>query len=177
MLFAAVLVASMVAAFELGVTWERAIRPPTVCCTPLSLGMEVARAYEPVPGLFEVVLGLSPSAGLITGIFGLKLTNLSTGPVDPGTEPTSCAPPSPLSFTKFSTTNCGAPASGWYAVLLFPNGTIASLFGGRAPGAWSPVPIGLDDLMELIVLSADDQVGATLSATGTAPPVYGSVLL
>jgi hypothetical protein len=140
----------------------------TCACPPYELGMEVLVPSSPRAGLYDLELGLAPTPGLTTAMFGLELMNASTAATLPlGAAPGSCASPSGGTRSAFNSTNCGPSASGWYAVLVEPGGWIGSVF--QAPAAWSSAPLPLTNAMHLYLASATN-LSATedvLDAAGT----------
>jgi hypothetical protein len=153
---------------------------PVFCagCSPYSLGLENLGSSNPAHGLYYVDLDVFPSSGLTTGIFGLRLTNSTTGPLELGDAPASCAPPSGSDYTAFTASNCGAPTGIWYAVLVYTNGTVANVFSGT--GAWVGAAVSLANYMHIDVVSAANytQSGDLLDAYGTSEwSVSGQVFL
>jgi hypothetical protein len=123
-------------------------------------------SFEPAPGIFNVEVKISPTPGLLNNHTGLRVEHGGSTTLPPGAAPTSCASPSGRFYTPFSSSACGAPASNWYAVLVFANGTIGSVFDSS--GVWSGAPTMLTDLMEIYTVS-----GGKLSSAADSLVVYG----
>jgi hypothetical protein len=126
---------------------------PVFCsgCSPYALGLENLGSSNPAPGVYYIALDVFPSSGLTTGLFGLWLTNSTTGLLETGDAPASCAPPSGGAYTPFNSSNCGTPTGNWYAVLVFTNGTVANVFSGT--GAWVGGTVSLANYMQIDVVS------------------------
>lgn len=103
--------------------------------TPYELGMTVVGgAGRPgPPPVYYVNLSLSPTLGLATAMFGLAVSNESSGtraPVD--------APSLGCTYNASASTECTSNGSGWYAVLLGPDGSVSATYGGSGGvGAWA----------------------------------------
>jgi hypothetical protein len=168
---------STAAAYEIGVLVGSGHTPQSCygCGEPWNLGMDAVGSSHPAMNLFEVEISISPTAGLLTKMFALYLTNSTTGRVQDGNSPGSCAGPSGSTFTQFTVASCGAPSAGWYGVLVLPNGTIASVYSSSTN--WSGVLIWLSNQMDLYVISSQSQLGATLSAAGIGISVSGECVL
>ncbi len=140
--------------------------------------MEAVKATHPAAGVYFVEVGIAPEAGLFTQMFVLALRNGTTGPVPTGWAPGSCVGPSGSSFVDFTVQDCGAPSSGsWYAVLVLPNGTIASVYSGSSGYQWSGLLIWLSNQMDIYIISNASQVGATLTPVGVGIAIEGSCTL
>jgi hypothetical protein len=100
-------------------------------------------------------------------MFGLELTNSSTGALETGDAPASCAPPSGAAYTAFTASGCGAPTGNWYAVLVFTNGTVANVFSGT--GGWVGAAVSLANYMHIDVVS-----GANYTGSGDLLVAYGA---
>lgn len=171
-------IGSTVAAYEIGVLEGTPATRTCTGCGPWDLGMDPVNATHPAAGVYYVEVGIYPEAGLLTQMFVLNLRNSTTGPVPTGAAPASCAGPSGSSFVGFTVQNCGAPATGnWYAVLVFPNATVASVYSASSGYSWSGLIIWLSSQMEIYVISSVDQVGATLTSVGVGITIQGSCTL
>jgi hypothetical protein len=142
-----------------------------------SLAMHNLGQSQPAPGVFEIEITVNPTEGLPTGVFGLEIRNSTDGVVPPGIHPLSCTASSGGSFTAFTVGYCGAPTGSWYAVLVFDNTTVATVFD---TGGWSGAEVTLTTLMEIYVISGTSYhgVGDSLIAQGTgSSSISGSVVL
>jgi flagellin-like protein len=74
---------------------------------------------------YTVTLALSPSAGLATGIFGLKIAQSGGATVPLSAPATNCKAWS----TTPATVCTGVTAGDWYGVLIASNGTLAATYG------------------------------------------------
>jgi len=142
--------------------------------TPYALGMLEVGSTHPVSGVFDIQLALSPTPGLTTEFVGLRITNTTSGPVAPGAGPATCTAPAGGPFTAFTPTNCGTPTGNWYAVLVFQNNTIASVFDNS--GRWSGATVALNSTMSIYIVTGTQYSRGedTLNAYGiTSTPVTG----
>ena len=80
-----------------------------------------------------------------------------------------------------SLVSCGANTSGWYAVLLSPNGAWQGSYGETVNGpAWNyPIsPVANNETIAVVVPSSWNVTGDTLEVTSTTSelPLTGSIL-
>lgn len=146
-------------------------------CGLYELGLELTGSSQPEPGLFYTALEVSPTLGLTTGMFGLKLTNSSGGPIMAGTAPAACAPVG--NTTPFGPSKCGAPSQGWYAVLVLHDGNITGTFDVAGHWRGSSVPVLGSDLLYLVSDTNLTVPAGTLSAYSIvgSVTVWGEVYL
>ncbi|MFY9717063.1 MAG: archaellin/type IV pilin N-terminal domain-containing protein [Thermoplasmata archaeon] len=116
------------------------------------------------------IIALSPTSGLTTSAFGLKVTTPSSTAF-----PTEAASPAGcnVATATVSPTVCTGTASGWYGVLTSPStGYIVALYSG-ASGTWSyttgVTTIALNNGYQLWIVTAIQVAGNsyTLSAFST----------
>jgi hypothetical protein len=148
-------------------------------CIPYSLGMVSEGSSNPTPGLYYEPIEISPTSGLTTGMFGLKVFTAAGSPITLGAAPTSCAPPAGGTLTAFTVKNCGSSTGNWYAVLVFENTTVQGVFDDR--GHWSSPTAPLERFSDQIyIVSGTSYAGVeyTLSAYSVGGgSVSGSCLL
>ncbi len=148
-------------------------------CCPYELGMTPIRSSAPSPGVYYEDLGVFPTSGLTTGMFGLRILNSSGVLIAPGTAPGSCAAPSGGTLTAFTWRNCGAPTGNWYCVLVFENTTIQGVFDRS--GHWSGPAAPLENTVtQIFIVSGVGYagIGYTIATYDTdAVSVSGSTLL
>jgi flagellin-like protein len=139
----------------------------TGASTPYTLGMAVSSASGSGSN-YLVVLALSPSAGLATGILGLSVQN-NVGTVQATVAAAPTATCKPGLTTPGSCTSNGA---GWYGVLVASNGTVVATYSG-SPAAWvyytGVTTVTLSGSYTLNVISnvAYDGAGYTINAFGS----------
>jgi flagellin-like protein len=112
-----------------------------------------------------ITMSLSPSAGLSTGIFGLKIS----GPVTVN----SVAPPAACAAYASPAAKCTGVSNGWYGVLVASNNTVAAswnpstqAWAGFANGS-SSVTLNGGYTLEIISYAAITGNGDQISAYGT----------
>lgn len=119
---------------------------------------------NPTPGLFYVELRVSPKISINTTEVALGISTSTNGAIPAGPPPSGCTSQDPNSTPRpFNVTNCGVPASGWYAVLTYSGGLIASVFNGSsgAPGGfvWTPAGVPIGSGMDLWLVSGTNLTG------------------
>ncbi len=93
--------------------------------SPYSLQMTNDGQTVPAAGTYFITLALNPTAGLTTGLFGLKITNVSSATVAGAAVPTTTC----KLYATFGSTACPkatAASTAWYVVLVAENGTVAN---------------------------------------------------
>ena len=135
----------------------------TGASTPYELGMSELSASGSGTA-YTIVLALSPTAGLGTALFGLKI--IASG----GASQTVVAPPAACKAYAAPTT-CATVAGGWYAVLVGTNGTTFGAFGssGWTGYASGTTTVTLNSGFQLWILTQSSYagVGNVISAYGT----------
>ena len=145
---------------------------------PFHLGLTYEGYTTSNSGIHYAALNVSVKPGLSTGWFRLQLDYSTSISVLAGIPPQSCAVPDGSSYTRFSPDSCGAPSWNWYAVFVYQNLTIASVFGNL--GLWLGKPVVLNDTFVLYVITGLNlsAIPYSLSAYPTdGIGVYGTVLL
>lgn len=151
----------------------------TGASTPYELGMQPSSQSGSGTTYVDIV-SLSPTSGLTTSAFGLKVTTPSaTSFPTEAASGTGCS----IAATTNVPTSCTGTAGGWYAVLVSPStGYIVALYSGATPG-WtyaSGSTVALNNGYTLWILTAIQVAGNsyTLSAFSTgSSSVSGSTLL
>jgi archaeal type IV pilus assembly protein PilA len=147
--------------------------------TPYSLGMDPTSNGGSGTTYYDIV-ALSPTTGLTTSAFGLKVTTPSlTTYATEAASGTGCS----IAATTNVPSSCTGTAGGWYGVLVSPtSGDIVALYSG-ASASWtyaSGTTVALNNGYTLWILTTTQIAGNdyTLSAysTGTSS-VSGSCLL
>jgi len=141
-----------------------------------SLAMERVGSLD-VSSTFYDILALSPTAGLSTADFGILVVDASSTALPGGAVSSGCV-------YGGSTSDCLAPASGWYAVLTGSSGTIIATYSADGAGwanfASATTSVTLTGAMELWVVSTDQLEGngyvLSVFSTGSTS-VSGSVEL
>jgi hypothetical protein len=170
----AALLVSVVSSFTAQVTPTGGPCSATTCGFYLSYESQ----SQPSPGAYVENLTVRATVGAYTtDNFALEIG--APGSVLPPTpSPATCAPRAGGAFVAFGVARCGAPAGGWYAVLVTENGSVASVFNDSY--RWSGGPITPTAGDHLYVISSQDYHGAglTLYAYGLGPyGVTGEALL
>ncbi|MGB6501137.1 MAG: archaellin/type IV pilin N-terminal domain-containing protein [Thermoplasmata archaeon] len=152
----------------------------TGASTPYELGMQPGQAGTGGSGTtWTDVISLSPTSGLTTSLFGMKVITPSAT-----TYPTvAAAGCTPITSGTVAPSSCTGVAGDWYAALTSPStGYIVALYSG-ASGAWSYASgstVALTNGYQLWIITGAQVTGNsyTLSAysTGTSS-VSGSTLL
>jgi hypothetical protein len=154
------------------VAFEFAIPGPAVAYTrpPYSIQMVEVGASHPNTDLYYIDIAVNPTVGLATAVFGLRITNISGSVITPGIAPPSCAAPYGGTLSAFNPENCGTPDGNWYAVLVFENTTVSSVFdvSGRWSGASASVDQGSSEINIVSNANYTDK-GYYLSATPVGP--------
>lgn len=158
--FFALLVATVVlgasAAFVGGEAAGRQSPGCWVCLTTWSLAPRALGITNPAVGVYEVEIAIDPEFGLTTAYFELEVHNASGGNVLAGRGPSSCVPSSGSGATSFTLANCGAPIGNWYAVLVFHNGTVGSVYNGPDSWRWTSPTVWLSSSMKIYLVSDSD---------------------
>jgi hypothetical protein len=158
-LVALVLVLAIVLAAE--VAPGNTVLPSGVCgARTCDLGLLYVTSSGPVLGAYEENFSVDPAGSFTTADFALEV--LVGGTVlAPGSAPPGCTALQGGLPVTFNATTCGAPSTGWYAVLVPANGTVGSVFDDAY--RWSGPPLGLSPTWHLDIVS-----GASLhSGIGT----------
>ncbi len=144
--------------------------------SPLSVGVSFAASESyslimsnlgqtiPGAGTFYITLGLEPTAGLTTGLFGISVTTVGDEAVGPGAVPASCALGAPLDSATCPDALAGSNA--WYVVLVASNGTVANSYGS---GGWNSASISVTAAQNMVVVS-----GASLAAISDMLNLYST---
>jgi hypothetical protein len=130
---------------------------------PYTLGLgPVGTSVNPAGNTFYDNFSVSPSAGLTTALFALKITTPSANVV-----PTSAAVCSSASGGFVA---CSAPPTGtWYAVLVGPTGTWLASFPSSSGGSiWNGGTVAVSAADSLAIISS-----GTLAGSGDSMTVYG----
>jgi hypothetical protein len=142
---------------------------------PYELSMTEVSATMPASNTYVVTMALSPSAGITTGIVGLKVMTSGQGWVANVDPSAGCAPGVDPS------TSCVGTTGGWYGVLVGPNRSVAATYGSEAWAYPNGVTtIGLNSSYELWVVTYTPVTGSgdVIYAFGTGlSPVSGSQYL
>jgi hypothetical protein len=113
--------------------------------------------------------------GIVSWIVGLALNTSSGSVLEPAGS--GCA-----QWVSVVESSCSANESGWYALLLSPNGSWLDSFGSAATGAhWSVPNVSIVSNQQLLIVypSTWSLSGASLTASSTTPdaPLNGTALL
>jgi hypothetical protein len=131
---------------------------------PYALGMYEISSNN-VGATYYTDLGLSPTAGLSTNLFGFVLRNSVAVVQAPAAVPLACA-------YGAAPGSCVA-GTGWYAVLVAVNGTVVGTYGNSTPGWGNLAPhstnITITSGLTLVIVSNTQYAGNayTLTAFGT----------
>jgi len=139
--------------------------------SPYSLQMSNRGQSTPAAGTDYITFALSPTSGLNTGIFGLKVQNVVHTGIAAGTVTAAC-----VQYAAFNAVNCAAPAaSAWYAVLVFSNSTVASAWGTTS--LWTGGTVSLNAGMTLVVVTSSTTPfrASAIRCPPTGRPVRPSV--
>ena len=145
----------------------------TSTSTPYELGM--AETGSNTGTTDTVILALTPTAGLATSMFGLKITTVSGSTLATVAVPAACA-------NAVTTSTCVGVAGGWYALLV--TGGKVSATWGNATAVWGNLggagTIALNGGYQLWVVTTTVYTGASnsISAYGiSTSSVSGSAYL
>lgn len=130
--------------------------------TPYELGMSESSASGSGT-TWTIIMSLSPTSGLTSGLVGLKITNVG------GTsQPTAAVPAACKAYV--APTVCATVSGGWYAVLVGSNGTVFAAYGSSQwVGYGSGITtVALNSGMQLWILtqSSYSGIGDTIVAFG-----------
>jgi flagellin-like protein len=138
----------------------------TGASTPYELGMSETSTTGSGT-TYNIILALSPTSGLTTGAFGLKVASsggitMATVAVSPAGCKAGAAP-----------TTCTGTAGGWYGILVASNGTVVATYSG-ASATWGNYFAGVTTItlnggfsLWLITQSSIAGAGNVISAFGT----------
>ncbi len=151
----------------------------TGASTPYELGMSPS-SNSGSGATWDDIIALSPTTGLTTSAFGLKVTTPSaTNFPTEAASGTGCA----ITTATETPSSCTGTAGGWYAALVSPSsGYIVALYSGATAG-WTYVTgstVALTNGYTLWIVTAIQVAGNsyTLSAYSTgSSSVSGSTLL
>lgn len=146
---------------------------------PYALGMgEEGNSVSRNGAVFYVNLSLSPTSGMTTGMFGLKIA--TAGPIlgpAPDGAPTACA-----IGPSTTVSPCVAAAGGWYGVLTAGDGEVLATYpsGSELSTSWNggAVTLSSHDTLTLISSYPLGGTGAVLASFSTSCAlVVGSTTL
>ena len=151
--------------------------------TPYELGMGETSATGSGTN-YTIVVSMSPTTGLTTSLFGLKIVTVGGTTMTVGTVPSGCHPDTTLVAAQAA---CTGVASGYFVLLLNPSGFLAGTFGKNATTGnvqWNyasgTTTLALNGGFTFWVLSQSSLTGAgnvmTAYGTGTSS-VSGTVSL
>ena len=130
------------------------------------------------PATGYVTLALGAPLGLVTSLFGLRISNASTGVERPTVEPS----PGCVYGVRPSLAYCPSNGVGWYAVLEGQDGAVLATYGASAWSHFAPgvsvVPLTNFDHLLVVSDSNYTSAGLTIQAFGTgAVSVVGTATL
>ena len=119
---------------------------------------------SPNPALFYIKLPLTPRISLNTTGLELGISASTGAKIPAGPPPLSCTSQGANSTPpSLNATDCGAPVTGWYAVLTYSDSVIASVFNGTSSTpegfVWTPPGVPLESGMDLWLVSDTNLTG------------------
>ncbi len=138
----------------------------TSTSTPYELGMSETGSTGSGTN-YQIILALSPTTGLTTSIFGLKITGPSGTVLTTVTVPAACK-------SGVAPSTCTTVAGGWYAILVSTGGTVSATYG-NASAVWGNYATGVTTIalnggyqLWILTQSSYSGVGNVISAFGTS---------
>jgi len=141
----------------------------TGASTPYELGMQETGSTGS-GNSYTIFIAISPTTGLTTSAFGLKVVTVSGTTAAVGTVPTSCGPKATLAAPQAA---CIGVTTGWYALLLNSQGYLAGVFGTNSSITWNyglsgatTVPLNGGYTVQIISYTSITGIGDTMQAYG-----------
>jgi len=141
----------------------------TGASTPYELGMQETGSTGSGTA-YTIFVALSPTTGLTTSAFGLRVLTVSGVANTVEAPPTGCGPKATLAAPQAA---CAGVAGGWFAMLLNSQGYLVAVFGANTSASWNyglsgatTVALNGGYTLQILTQTSFTGIGNTIQAYG-----------